>query len=172
MEDIPEDWVPILDFPSYAISSHGRVMRIDSQSMKVPYINQQGVASVLLSEVGQVPQRRGVALLVANVFLPVPPRRDFDTPINLDGDRLNNHVLNLAWRPRWFAIQYHNQLKQEVAYNFRARIELIETGEIFDDVRQCAVRYGLLEKDVIHACHNHTPLFIPQPFHFQLVVDH
>lgn len=163
-----EQWVPIDEFPGYAVSSYGRVMNIATDLIKVPTPNQQGIANVNLVQNGKQ-NRRGVALLVAKAFLPTPIRETFDTPINLDGDRLNNCVDNLEWRPRWFAIKYHMQLKRPIAYGFDGVLELIETGEIFDCIRDCSTKYGLLESEIILSSHNRVPVF-PTWQTFQLVL--
>jgi len=162
-----EEWVPIEEFPGYAVSNLGRVMNISTDLIKVPTPNQQGIASVNLVQDG-TQNRRSVAVLVANTFLPPPPRETFDTPINLDGNRMNNRADNLEWRPRWFAIKYHMQLKKPIPYGFDGVLELIDTGEVFADIRDCSTKYGLLENEIIMASHNRTPVF-PTWHTFQLV---
>lgn len=163
-----EQWRSIPDFPGYAISHFGNVLHENYDRIMTPMVNQQGVVYVGMYREGKQ-HRRGVALLVANAFLPPPedPER-FDTPINLDGDRMNNHVKNLAWRPRWFAIQYHQQFKHPVAYGFKGTIIVHETDEIFEDIRELCSKYGLLEKEVIYAASNRTPVF-PTWHHVELV---
>jgi hypothetical protein len=163
-----ETWVEIPDFPGYAVSDRGRVLNTHTDLIKTPTPNQQGIASVLLMQNG-VQCRRSVTKLVANAFLePIPHRPLFDTPINLDGDRLNNAIENLEWRPRWFAAKYHAQFKGPRPFGFHGPVELIQTGEVFDDVRECAMRYGLLEKEIILAAHTKIPVF-PTWQEFQLV---
>jgi hypothetical protein len=162
-----ENWEDIPEFPYYAVSDHGRVMNKYTEHIKSVSINQQGIASVLLVN-GRQQFRRSVTVLVAEAFLPLPPRRAFNTPINLNGDRLDNHVDNLAWRPRWFAAKYHAQYRQPIPFGFSGQVELIETEEIFESVRDAAKTYGLLEKEIIMSVHNHVPVF-PTWHNFQLV---
>lgn len=152
-----ENWVPIPEFPDYLVSDRGRVMNAVTDHIKAPSPNQQGIPSVNLIKDHQQ-NRRSVAVLVASAFLPEPPRPVFDTPINLDGDRMNNDVRNLAWRPRWFALKYHAQFKVPLPWGFTNRVSDLETGEIFEDVRACAKHYGLLEKEIIMSAHNNTPV--------------
>lgn len=164
-----EKWADIPEFPYYAVSNHGRVMNKYTEHIKAVAVNQQGIASVLFVRDHQQ-YRRSVTVLVAEAFLPLPPHRAdlFNTPINLNGDRLDNHVLNLAWRPRWFASKFHAQFKKPIPFGFHARLELIETGEIFASVREAAKAHGLLEKEIIMSVHNHVPVF-PSWHNFQLV---
>lgn len=152
----PEWWRDILDFSPYAVSNHGQVKNADSDVIKRASLNQQGIPNVLFMLHG-VQYRRAVPRLVATHFLPEPPRETFDTPINLDGCRTNNYVGNLAWRPRWFAIQYHAQFKTPLS--FKGPVACTTTGEVFEDIRVAAKTYGLLEKELIYAAHNHTPVF-------------
>lgn len=162
-----EQWADIDEFPGYAVSSFGRVMHIRSRQIKKPTPNQQGIPSVIFYK-DKTRYRRSVSILVATYFLPRPERISFDTPINLDGDRFNNHVDNLEWRPRWFAQKYHSQFKRNDAAGFDAAIELIQTGEIFEDVRDCASKYGLLEAEIVVAANNRIPVF-PTWQEFQIV---
>lgn len=165
--EVAEEWVVLEDFPRYAVSNHGRVMNTETENIKMPTLNQQGIPSVNLIQ-DRVQNRLSVAVLVAHVFLPPPDNTTFDTPINLDGDRENNRVDNLAWRPRWFARRYHSQLKAPVEFGFKGGIEVLETGETFDDIRECAIKYGLLEKEIILGAHNSVPVF-PTWYTFRII---
>ena len=151
-----ETWVEIEEFPGYAVSSWGRVMNTETDLIKKATVNQAGIPNVLLMRDGEQ-FRRSVAVLVANHFLDKPDRIAFDTPINLDGDRCNNRADNLAWRPRWFAMRYHQQFQRGSVHGFKGGIMLAD--EVFDDVRECAKAYGLLESELITCAQNKTPIF-------------
>lgn len=153
-----EEWRDIEEFPGYAVSDEGRILNDHFNRLMTQNANQQGIMFVGLMRDGRQ-YKRSVALLVAEAFLAPPPREDFDTPINLDGDRSNNFATNLEWRPRWFAIKYHAQFNVETPFGFKQAVEILQTGEIFDNVRDCVTKYGLLEKEVILAAHNRTAVF-------------
>jgi hypothetical protein len=102
-----------------------------------------------------VQYHRSVPLLVARAFLP-PITEAFDTPINLDGDRHNNRIENLAWRPRWFAVKYNQQFKHPGVYHIDAPIVDLRSGEVSVDSYQCACRYGLLEEDLVLSIQTRT----------------
>lgn len=145
-----EDWREIELFPKYSVSDTGYVRnnRTGYRLSRLP--NQSGAVYVgLISDNKQ--NNRSVALLVAEAFLPPPTLRKhrlaFGTPINLDGDRFNNHVLNLAWRPLWYARQYHQQFIQ-YHRGSDAPIQDLDTGEIFETALDAAMKFGLLEKDI------------------------
>lgn len=162
-----ETWEDLEDFPGYAVSTHGRVMNKSTEMIKVASENQQGILSVNLIR-DHIQNRRSVALLVAGTFLPVPANPRFDTPIHLDGNRFNCRADNLDWRPLWFARKYHSQFHEPVRDDWRGVVEIVETGEVFDDVRACSTKYGLLEKEIINSAHTSTPVF-PHMYTFRLV---
>ncbi len=99
---------------------------------------------------------RSVPLLVAQAFL-THPFLSFDTPINLDGDRYNNAVSNLMWRPRWFAIAYNRQFKE--AFSDAIEAPIMDMGHptvVFANSFVCATHFGLLEKDLVLSILNRT----------------
>lgn len=151
---MPERWKKIRGFPDYSVSNTGLIRSERTGRILSLSPNQFGVLCVGMMKDGEQ-RHRSVPLLVAKAFLPT--RRDaFDTPINLDGDRYNNTVENLAWRPRWFAIRYNQQFKHPYAYSIHHPIEDIKTGEITSNSFECSKQYGLLEEDIVLSILNHT----------------
>lgn len=148
-----EEWVVIYDFPNYMISSLGNVSnRVTGRLVSTSCNRQQLVKVALTNERGRF--TRSVALLVANVF--VYGRTDlFDTPIHLDGDVKNCEATNLAWRPRWFAYQYHQQFSR---HKTRLVSDLSQLGPIYErsshmrytNVAEAAMMNGLLIRDIFY----------------------
>lgn len=151
---MPEQWKPIRNFENYNISDWGRVQSERSGRFLVLSQNQYDVVYVGMVRDGKQ-YHRSVPLLVAKAFLP-RTFDPYDTPINLNGDRFNNHVDNLVWRPRWFAIRYNQQFKFSYEHPIIYPIEDIKTGEVSQDSFECAKRYGLLEKDLVLSILNRT----------------
>lgn len=149
-----ERWGSIEGFPDYMISDDGRVRAEKSGRILAPFQNQFGLLCIGMMKDGEQ-KHRSVPLLVAKAFIP-EHAEPFDTPINLDGNRLNNHVDNLVWRPRWFAIKYNQQFKHPYVNPILARIQDLETGDISEDSFECAMRYGLLEEDLVLSILNRT----------------
>jgi hypothetical protein len=149
-----EHWKLIRNFPGYSVSDYGRIRADKSGRILSLSENQFGLLQVGLMRDG-VQYHRSVPLLVAKAFLPEtsPP---FDTPINLDGNRHNNHVTNLVWRPRWFAIKYNQQFKIPCETPILSSVVDIKTGEISENSFEAAKRYGLLEKDLVFSILNRT----------------
>jgi hypothetical protein len=151
---MPEYWKEIEDFPGYSVSDYGNVRTDKSGRILVLTENQFGLLQVGMMRDGEQ-RHRSVPLLVAKAFLP-ELTGPFDTPINLDGNRHNNHVDNLAWRPRWFAIRYNQQFKYPYENSILAPVQDLKTGEISENSFACAQRYGLLEHDLVLSILNRT----------------
>lgn len=151
---MPEYWKEIENFPGYSVSDYGRVRTDRSGRILVLTENQFGLLQVGMMRDGEQ-MHRSVPLLVAKAFIPEPVG-PFDTPINLDGNRHNNHVDNLVWRPRWFAIRYNQQFRYRYENSILAPVEDLKTGEISENSFECAKRYGLLEHDLVLSILNRT----------------
>jgi hypothetical protein len=149
-----EIWEELESFPGYSVSSFGRVRADRSGRILSLNENQFGLLQVGLMKDG-IQFHRSVPLLVATAFIP-RPSEPFDTPINLDGDRQNNHVENLMWRPRWFAIKYNQQFKHPYDYSITVPVIELKTGEVFDNSFECAKHFGFLERDLVLSIINRT----------------
>lgn len=147
-----EKWKEIDGFENYSVSTYGRIRTNNSKRILITYENQSGLVQVGLMQNGQQ-KHRSVPLLVARAYIP-QPSEPFNTPINLDGDRFNNHVDNLDWRPRWFAVKYNQQFRERYESPIDAPLEDLETGEVSENSLECAKRYGLLEKEIVLAIAN------------------
>ena len=149
-----ERWKKVRGFPDYSVSNTGLIRSDKSGRILSLSENQFGVLCVGMMKNGKQ-RHRSVALLVAKAFLPT--RRDaFDTPINLDGDRRNNHVDNLAWRPRWFAVKYNQQFRHPYQHSIREPLVDLKTGAISENSLECARENGLLEEDIVLSILNRT----------------
>lgn len=149
------EWKTIPEFPDYEVSDTGKVRNKDSERILALTRNQHGVILVGLMKDNRQ-YKRGVAHLVADAFLDPPALEAFDTVINLDGDRSNNHVENLMWRPRWFAIRYHQQFKSKLPMAFSQRVQEIQTGLVFKNSWEAATIFGLLDREILVATMNNT----------------
>ena len=152
-----EMWIQIHDFPDYSVSSYGRV-----KNNSTGRILQTSNSSRYASKVGLVLDGRQytrlVKTLVTDAFL--PDRTDiFNTAIHLDGDKTNNDIYNLEWRPRWFAVKYARQFIDDYPHVNRGPIKDIHTNHIYKDVYEVATTHGLLFKDVFSGCLTNEPVF-------------
>lgn len=162
-----EIWTPIESFPDYSVSSEGRIRSDRFDRMLSLNQTENGVVWVGMMR-GGVQYHRSVPRLVAKAFIP-SPNEVYDTPINLNGDRRDNRVINLMWRPRWFAVKYNKQFEDPLSPRIAAPIVDLSTGEISPNSFECAVRHGLLESDLAESIWNHTFVF---PTYKQFQVAH
>ena len=144
-----EEWSELPSFPGYSVSHLGRVRNDRNGRPLNITVNQLGIPYVGLSDRG-LHVKRAVAPLVAHSFLAPAELASFDTPINLDGDRLHCAADNLMWRPRWFAVSYHRQFFLGRAW-IDLPIEDVEIEERFDSSLHAAMRYGLLDKEIMQS---------------------
>lgn len=161
-----ERWKTIKGFEKYSVSTFGYVRRDSSGRILASTPNQYGVVCVGLMQ-GYKQYNRSLPLLVARAFLP-RSLGPFDTPINLDGNRYNNSIENLMWRPRWFAVQYNRQFRDPYDHPINRPIRDIKTGEVCQNSFLCAQRFGLLERDIVLSILNHTYTW-PTYQQFQIV---
>lgn len=163
---LEDEWVPVEGFPGYSVNPLGQVKKDSTGRVLVTRINQYGVPYVgLMHNWKQC--IRSLPRLVATAFVE-QPNENFDTPINLDGDRLNNHVDNLLWRPRRYAVHYVNQFKEPYESPIETPIREVDTGEEFPNSLAAACCFGLLEREIVLSILNHT-LVWPTYQEFELV---
>jgi hypothetical protein len=144
-------WLDEIGFPLYEISNEGRVRNINTRKIVSPLTNQSGIVQVNLYTPSGKRQGFSVARLVADQFGLERLRETYDTITYLDGDRTNVKLDNLVWRPRWFAIKYHKQIDRP---GLRFPIILTQTGEVFAKPMDAAMKYGLIEIDVVMSITN------------------
>lgn len=157
-----EEWREIFSFPGYSVSDAGRIRNDETDRILSLLRNQHGVVHVGLYR-SSVQHKRSVIRIVADAFLPPYPNRThghvtFDTPINLDGDRCNNSVFNLLWRPRWFAIKYYQQFHND-RRGFQVPVVETQSDEWFPTSWHAATKYGLLDREILIATLNRTYVF-------------
>lgn len=105
MQNVNERWLPIQGYyGEYLISDHGRVKSMKNyvndipevrEKIVAPHITHRNYMRITLSYKGKK-RKHYIARLVAEHFVEKP---DIDKPqVNhRDGDKLNNHYLNLEW---------------------------------------------------------------------------
>ena len=144
-----DDAVQIDEFPQYLINPEGRVWNSRTGKEVQPGMTKTGLVKINLYR-DKVLYTRSLPLLVARAFLPNDRNPEvFNTPIHLDCNPHNNHVSNLAWRPRWFAVLYYKQQFFETHQKNMLCIKDLDTGEIVGGIADACRRYGVLSADII-----------------------
>lgn len=149
-----EEWRKILEFPNYSVSDTGLVRNEDygkdhEVRMMKQHINQRGIVNVSFNRRGQQ-YKRSVAVLVATAFVTTARSLAFDTPINRDGDRLNNNASNLLWRPRWYATEYFRQFHLPWR-GIEKPVQEFKTEEVFESSWHAAISLGLLDSEIVNS---------------------
>lgn len=152
-------WHELEEFPDYAVSEHGDIANIKTGMPRKLSTNQFGVVKITVYNEQKQLVTRSVARLVAEAFVPRPDLDAFDTPIHLDGDQLNCRAENLVWRPRWFAIKYHKQFRNEHFHAARGTFIDLDTEEVYDSIKDICVRNGVFWQDVIKCVTEETFVF-------------
>lgn len=150
-------WETLEEFPDYAVSDQGEIVNIKTKVSRKISINQHGIAKISLYQDSNRLITRSLAILVADVF--VQGKTDFfNTPMHLDGDRLNCRADNLMWRPRWFVVRYHRQFDSEEFHASDVHIEEINSGMEFYSVKQACMDLGLYYNDVYRSYIHGEPI--------------
>lgn len=152
-----EEWKLVVEHPRYSVSDLGRVRNDNTDRILRIRKNQRGFWMVGLREENGEQVTRSLNKLVAVAFLPPPRTEYFDSVIHIDGDRANHQAVNLAWRPRWFALKYHTQFTMETTS--RGPVRDKRTGELFASVWDVVSQRGLLYWDVVRSMHERTYVF-------------
>jgi len=160
-----ERWVALSDFPGYSVSDEGRVRNDKFDKLRKVHV-QQGYATVAFMRNGKLVNRM-LAQLVAREFVE-RQREAFDSPIHLDGDKLNCRASNLMWRPRWFALRHARQFSLNLP-ECPDRVRNINTGEVYDNVWQVVFDKGVIYNDVVLSIYNRTYVF-PLFHYFEWVI--
>lgn len=142
-----ETWRPLQDYPGYSISDQARVRNDDTGAILKTSQNNFGIAQVALYR-RRERFTRSLTVLVAQTFLDPHPLEAFDTPIQLNGDRGDNSIENLMWRPRWFAIDYHRQFHISHSSIVTPVIEL-DTWEQYPSSWVAAITFGLIDRELV-----------------------
>lgn len=159
MEGMMQDeWIRLGKYPPYSISQSG-LIRNDSTGLLLKRSRLgSGNPAVSLYVDGKY-IRRQVSSFMAETWLEPHPNENFKTIIHLDGDRDNCHVDNLRLGPRWFAIQYHKDCREDYFPDWDRPFRIIETGEIFTSPFECARSMGVLQTDVMVAVLSQRPIY-------------
>jgi hypothetical protein len=164
MEEI---WKEIDGFSRYLISSNGDVMNRSTRELMSPSFNNFGDLKISLIDDQEVRKTKTVALLVSDAFL-TPPDERCTHVINLNGDKTNVWVGNLALRPKWFAWRYTRQLKQQQQVNYYVvPVMDLGSGIHYKNVIVAGMTNGLLFGDVWRSARTGSAVY-PTRMHFSV----
>jgi hypothetical protein len=99
-----EEWRPVVGFPDYAVSNHGRIRRVVEGAkghlpkILKPWTSNKGYKIIVLFAGGK-PARKQIGRLVCEAFHGSPPSPDHHAAHG-DGKPSNNWATNLRWATR------------------------------------------------------------------------
>lgn len=133
---LDEVWMEIEGYPNYAINNYGDVVNIKTDKMLRQRPNDNGYLRVALSHEGQV-QDFYIHQLVAYTFFAAFEPGDQIAWVN--GDITDNRPSNLRLkRKSQMAILDGMPARPQRQGSWGKRVKILETGEIFRTVRECA----------------------------------
>lgn len=150
-----EEWRALQDYPGYSASDQGRVQNDNNGEYLSVSTNGRGHPYVSFRIKGHQ-TKKSLSLVICRTFVEWP-RPDFTTPIHLDGDFMNCRVVNLAWRPRWFAIKHTQQFSRN--FTDTPPVRNIKTGAVYDNAWDVVFKHGVLFSDVVKSIINATYVF-------------
>lgn len=147
-----ESWRKIASFPNYKVSSKGRIK--SQRTIMTPYTTKNGYKQIRLFSNGKH-HSKYVHRLVAEAFID----RDNDRfEVNhIDGNKANNSVENLEWCTHSENTRHaikkglFSPYKLPINPHPKRRVRIVETGDVFDSVTECATYIGG-NKSGVSAC--------------------
>ncbi len=131
-----EYWAEIEGFPNYVISNMGHISNIKHRRELKPRSNGLGYMKVMLHHRGQVVDLY-LHRLVAKYFL--GGFREGLQVTHHNGDKTDCAVHNLRLRGR---LPPDETFDEEIVRPTRGQVRIVETGQIFPNVRACAQYIG------------------------------
>ena len=165
-----QDYRVVPGLPGYGVFPDGRIVVLETGRELNQTRNKSGVTKVNVIDRDGRCVTRSVPLLVAKAFVP-RSREEFNSPIHLDGDKSNCSAENLEWRPRWFAVRYHKQFSQPLAFSqWEVPITDEDSFDIYENLEEVCVSNGLWYSNVVQSCHDGTRCF-PTDQKFKFLKD-
>lgn len=152
-------WKPIEGFENYEVSREGDIR--NARNLKIMSTHQFGgeQLKVQLRKDGRY-YTKAVARIVAEAWVEERLFNSCDTPMHLNGHRLDCRADNLVWRPLWYVRKFHLQRKQPLYPNWTRPFYCEDTGENFRTPFECGAVHGLLEEDIYQALRTGCKAFL------------
>ena len=139
-EIVGEQWRPVVGYEGlYEVSSYGNVYSMRTKKILKPRDNGRGYLRVNLYKNGKQKNCR-VHRLVAEAFIPNPENKP--TLNHINEIKTDNRVCNLEWMTH----------KENTQYSLAKRVLCIETGDIYDSIKEATEKTGVNPKNIGQCC--------------------
>ena len=146
-----EEWKDITGYEGlYQISNLGRVKTLRTNKIMRQEKIRSGYLRVMLSNNGNS-KRFLVHRLVAQEFITNPS--SLPEVNHKDENKLNNTVENLEWCSRSYNVNY-GTMQDKINKSRCKKIKCIDTGEIFNSIREAAKKYNVDDTSLVHHLKN------------------
>lgn len=135
-------WLPIEEFPLYEVNQYGQIRHYKTGYIKKPSIDKSGYEQVKLTGSDKKVHSKTVHRLVAKTFYDVEQNTQLQVN-HIDGNKRNNFIGNLEFVTNQENVQhaYDTGIRKPSGGRGPIRkIKIIETGEIFENIKECANR--------------------------------
>jgi hypothetical protein len=148
-----DNWAPVVGFPDYEVSDTGFVRHVGRKYRTLEGgRNDKGYWLVGLRANGRS-YSRTVHTLVADAFIPKPDYVNVYEVNHKDGNKDDNSVSNLEW-----LTPLENKRHALATGLIRTKsVRIIETGETFDTVGECAAHLGVTIGYIYNHLNGRTP---------------
>ena len=162
-----KDWRTIPSYPDYEASDDGEIRNIKTGRIIRQQLGPRESRQVQLRKDKQGHMAR-VNRLVAEAFIPCDEDTTYLDAIHIDSDKSNNRPDNLKWGTRKETAR--NAFDNGVRRGPRSMcIRIVETGEEFDSIRECARALGNENYQKLIGDCLKRPVHYAYGYHFELI---
>lgn len=157
-----EEWSEIPEFPNHLISTYGRVFALNSGQILKPRPSGWGYLQVVLYKNAR---HHSVTIhkIMGEVFLDRFPGA---IEVNhKNGDKSDNHISNLEWVTK--GGNNLHAVRTGLRTPRRTAVRIIETGEEFRSIRECARYLGMYPTTISAQLNGRLPHY--KGLHFEYI---